>query len=81
VQTTGGAVALASLTTVIGYSSLLIASNQGFVSFGRLAVLGEVTCLSAALFVLPAFSLWNLQRKRRRLAVAEPQAQEQKRAA
>jgi predicted RND superfamily exporter protein len=50
----GGAVALASLTTIIGYSSLLLAGNQAFVSFGRLAVLGEITCLSAALLTLPS---------------------------
>jgi predicted RND superfamily exporter protein len=59
VSTTGGAVALASLTTIIGYGSLLLAGNQGFVSFGRLAILGEITTLSAALFVLPAFLRWR----------------------
>ncbi len=51
---TGGAVLLASLTTIIGYGSLLIASNQAFVSFGRLAVLGELTCVFAAVVSLPA---------------------------
>jgi predicted RND superfamily exporter protein len=55
IRGTGAAVALASFTTVIGYSSLLIAGNQGFVSFGRLAVLGEITCLLAALWGLPAY--------------------------
>lgn len=54
---TAGAVGLASLTTIIGYSSLLIASNQAFVSFGTLAVLGELTCLLAALFTVPALLL------------------------
>lgn len=54
IQSTGGAVALCSWTTVIGYGSLLIAGSQAFVSFGLLAVLGEVTCLVAALFALPA---------------------------
>lgn len=54
IANTGGAVALCSATTIIGYSSLLIASNQAFVSFGRLAVLGELTCLAAAILVLPA---------------------------
>ena len=60
---TGGAVALASLTTIIGYSSLLIAGNQAFVSFGRMAVLGEVTCLVAALVSLPAYLCYR-DRKR-----------------
>lgn len=51
---TGGAVVLASLTTIIGWGSLLIAGNQAFVSFGKLAVLGEVTCLLVAVLFLPA---------------------------
>ena len=34
IRTTGGAVALCSLTTVIGYSSLLVARNQALISFG-----------------------------------------------
>lgn len=55
IRRTGGAVGLASLTTVIGYSSLLIAGNQAFVSFGKIAVLGELTCLIAAIFTLPAY--------------------------
>lgn len=55
IRSTGGAVALASLTTTIGYGSLLIAGNQAFVSFGRLAVLGEITCLVAAMISLPAY--------------------------
>jgi predicted RND superfamily exporter protein len=55
VRNTGGAVALASLTTIIGYGSLLIAGNQAFVSFGLLAVLGELTCVFAAVVTLPAF--------------------------
>lgn len=54
VRNTGGAVILASLTTIIGYGSLLIASNQAFVSFGLLSVLGEITCVVAAVFALPA---------------------------
>lgn len=55
VRETGGAVGLCSLTTITGYSSLLIAGNQAFVSFGQLAVLGEVTSLLAAIITLPAF--------------------------
>ena len=51
---TGGAVLLCSLTTIIGYSSLLMASNKGFISFGLLAVLGEITCVLAAVVALPA---------------------------
>ena len=52
---TGGAVVLASGTTIIGWGSLLIAGNQAFVSFGKIAVLGEVTCVAVAVLVVPAF--------------------------
>jgi len=58
VRTTGGAVALCSLTTIIGYSSLLLARNQALVSFGVLADIGEFACLAAALFALPAVLRW-----------------------
>jgi hypothetical protein len=57
VVSTGGAVALCSLTTVIGYSSLLLAKNQALFLFGAVAVLGEASCLFAALFALPAVLL------------------------
>jgi predicted RND superfamily exporter protein len=50
----GGAVALCSYTTVVGYGSLLFADFQALQSFGRLAVSGEVACLVAALVLLPA---------------------------
>jgi hypothetical protein len=59
VRTTGGAVALCSLTTIIGYASLLVARNQALISFGLLAVLGEVACLAAALLALPALLRWR----------------------
>ena len=51
---TGGAVALCSLTTSLGYSSLLLAKNHGLFLFGVVAVTGEVSCLSTAVIVLPA---------------------------
>jgi predicted RND superfamily exporter protein len=51
---TGSAVALCSLTTIIGYSSLLISRNRALRSFGLLADLGEICCLAAALVALPA---------------------------
>jgi predicted RND superfamily exporter protein len=62
---TGGAVMLASLTTVIGYGSLLLASNQAFVSFGKLAIVGEFSCVTAAVVSLPAL-IWYLDQKKKR---------------
>ena len=62
IRGTGGAVSLCSATTIIGYSSLLVAKNLGLFYFGFLAVLGEITCLTAAVIVLPAALLWWQQR-------------------
>ncbi len=66
-RTTGGAVLLCSATTVIGYSSLLLAQNRALFLFGLLAVLGEISCLATAIVVLPAFVEW-VRRRRERLA-------------
>ncbi len=54
VRGTGGAVGLCSLTTIVGYSSLLVAQNVGLFLFGLLAVFGEICCLTTAVVVLPA---------------------------
>jgi len=54
IRGTGGAVGLCSLTTIIGYSSLLVAKNVGLFLFGLLAVFGEVACLTTAVVLLPA---------------------------
>jgi predicted RND superfamily exporter protein len=53
----GPAVILCSWTTIIGYGSLVIASNRALRSFGWYALLGEVACLCTALVMLPAFLL------------------------
>jgi uncharacterized protein len=59
---TGSAVALCSITTIIGYGSLLLASNRALRSFGKLAMIGEITCLLASLIALP--SMIQLLRRR-----------------
>lgn len=56
IAATGSAVSLCSLTTIIGYSTLLRAGNRALQSFGLLADLGEITCLCAALLALPALA-------------------------
>jgi predicted RND superfamily exporter protein len=53
-RTTGGAVVLCSWTTMVGYGSLLLSSNAGIRSFGLTAILGEATCIVAALTLAPA---------------------------
>jgi len=51
---TGRAVALCSVTTMIGYFVLLFSDTGAIRSFGLVAVLGELACLLAALLVAPA---------------------------
>ena len=53
----GPPVLLASSTTILGYATLLIADNQALRSFAQLAIIGEITCLGAALVLAPA--LWS----------------------
>jgi predicted exporter len=62
-RTTGGAVVLCSLTTTLGYLALLGSQNRAIRSMGLIAVVGEVSCLLAAVTVLPA--LWLLVERRR----------------
>jgi uncharacterized protein len=69
VRRVGGAVALCSYTTVVGYGALLFADFQALQSFGRLAVSGEIGCLTAALLVLP--SLLHLIGRRRAYSQTE----------
>ena len=61
----GGAVALCSGTTIIGFGSLLMAQNRALFSFGVMAVAGEIACLSTAVILLPAAILFA-QRWRQR---------------
>jgi hypothetical protein len=62
VKTSGGAVALCSLTTIIGYGTLLVSDNRALNSFGALAGVGEVACLAVALIFTPSL-LMLLERR------------------
>jgi hypothetical protein len=62
-RTTGGAVVLCSLTTMLGYLALLGSLNRAIRSLGTIAVVGEVSCLLAAVTFLPA--LWLVVERRR----------------
>jgi len=61
----GGAVALCSFTTAVGYSSMLVSDQRALQSFGRIAMTGELACVSAALVFMPAL-LHALGKNRRR---------------
>jgi hypothetical protein len=53
-RSTGGSVLVCSLTTVIGYGSLLVSDNLAIRGFGIASLIGELTCVVAALVIVPA---------------------------
>jgi predicted RND superfamily exporter protein len=53
-RTTGGSVLVCSLTTMIGYMSLMVSDNLSIRGFGLASLIGEVTCMVAAFVVVPA---------------------------
>lgn len=50
---TGRAILIASLTTMIGFGSLALASHRGMASLGLLLLLGVGACMVASVVVLP----------------------------
>jgi predicted RND superfamily exporter protein len=68
-RTSGGAVVLCSLTTMLGYLALLGSHNAAIRSLGTIAAVGELCCLLAAMLVMPA--LWVLLERRPRGAWLE----------
>jgi hypothetical protein len=57
-SSTASAVLITSLTTMIGFGSLMIASHQGLQSLGRVLVIGVSCCLFTSLVMLPAIFIW-----------------------
>ena len=58
VKTTGRAASLTTLTTSIGFASLMLADHRGLNSLGLLSVLGMSAALFATLVILPALFNW-----------------------
>ena len=54
----GRAIVLTSLTTIIGFGSLVSSHYPGLRSIGLVSTLGILTCLLASLFLLPAVLAW-----------------------
>jgi len=53
-KSTGGAMFVSMLTTMVGFFGLMTAQHPGLNSIGRLALIGLLTCFITAVFVLPA---------------------------
>ena len=65
-----GAVTLASVTTMIGFSGMLTANNRGLNSIGELAIIGMMSCWLAAVTVLPAYLEFHDRKLKKRKPVA-----------
>ena len=61
-RSTGKAVLVSALTTILGFGSLMIARHRGIASLGELMAVGTATCMIAGLTLLPALLTW-LQRR------------------
>ncbi len=58
VRTTGFSALLTTLTTAIGFASLMLTNHRGLSSLGLLTVVGMSAALFATLVVLPALFTW-----------------------
>jgi len=65
-RSTGGTVLVCSLTTMIGYASLLVSDNLAIRGFGLASLLGEITCVVAAFVIVPAFIALRIRQSVRR---------------
>jgi len=61
-RSTGGTVFVCSLTTMFGYLSLLVSDNLAIRGFGVASLIGEVTCVLAALILVPAIMALSVSR-------------------
>ncbi|MDB4961332.1 MAG: putative rane protein [Myxococcales bacterium] len=70
-RTSGSAVFVCSLTTIIGYGSLLISDNLAIRGFGTASLIGEVACVLMALVLVPAILAVGRRRQTTRLPSAD----------
>jgi predicted RND superfamily exporter protein len=58
------AVLLTSVTTMVGFGSLVLAQHQGLRSLGQVLTLGVLCCLVSSTTLLPAlFVVWSSNRE------------------
>ncbi len=70
-SSTAVAVMVDSLTTIVGFGSLMIASHLGLASLGRVLTIGVTCCLFTSFVILPALlTLWTAGRR----GPAEPES-------
>jgi hypothetical protein len=61
---TGVAVVLNTLTTMVGFAVLMLAAHRGLQSLGRMLSLGMGCCLFSSVVMLPAILTWMTQNRR-----------------
>lgn len=57
-RSTGKAVLMSALTTILGFGSLMVAKHRGIASLGELMAVGTATCMLAGLTFLPTLLAW-----------------------
>jgi len=75
-RNTGLAILMTTITTIVGYSGLIMASHPGLNSIGDLAVIGITSTFITAILLLPALLQWfeKKHHKRDNLVVNEATA-------
>jgi predicted RND superfamily exporter protein len=62
-SSTATAVVITSLTTMVGFGSLMIAEHRGLQSLGRVLTIGVSCCMVSSIVVLPALLTWITRRR------------------
>ena len=62
-KSVGKAVILTTLTTMIGFGSLMVADHRGIHSLGLLLTIGVANCLLASITLLPALLRWSAEKR------------------
>lgn len=65
---TGVAVVLNTLTTLVGFGVLMIADHRGLQSLGRVLTIGMTCCLFSSLVILPTLLAWLTRRRKPEVA-------------
>ena len=78
-QSTAVAVLVDSLTTIVGFGSLMVASHQGLQSLGRVLTIGVTCCLFTSLIMLPALMTWFTRHRADEPAAAPATAEARRR--
>jgi hopanoid biosynthesis associated RND transporter like protein HpnN len=66
-SSTATSILITSLTTMIGFGSMMIASHRGLQSLGRVLVIGITCCLVTSIIVLPILLMFRTRKSREKV--------------